>query len=289
MQPLYLFMHLTLKLISKPKMTSFKFLLLFVVLVFLSSCSHDDFSDEIFSGTLLTEVRMGNEVYYRYTYTEANLILEEKSKFHYSKYQYNNRTQLIQSDHYWDERVASSNSVTLENAMQRTEWVNPGNTQKDTYFSFEYQKSGNLEKRIVHRLNNNTSSVDFFRYNKQGKIDRRTWYDDGKESGYDTYSYDERGNLSKVERYHILQDGSHKLQTTTEYEFDDKNNPYYSFRSLLIPGKNTNVNNIIKETYTLHFEVDKFIQPVQTTEYSYEYNSLDYPVKRSDGWEFIYN
>jgi hypothetical protein len=270
-------------------MTSFKYHLLFVVLVFLSSCNHDDFSDEIFNGTLLTEVRMGNEVYYRYTYTEANLILEEKSKFHYSKYQYNNRTQLIHSDHYWDERVASSNSVTLENAMQRTEWVNPGNTQKDTYFSFEYQKSGNLEKRIVHRLNNNTSSVDFFRYNKQGKIDRRTWYDDGKESGYDTYFYDERGNLSKVERYHILQDGSHKLQTTTEYEFDDKNNPYYSFRSLLIPGKNTNVNNIIKETYTLHFEVDKFIQPVQTTEYSYEYNSLDYPVKRSDGWEFIYN
>lgn len=269
-------------------MNSFKFNFIFVVLAFLSSCSNDDFSDEFASGTLLSEVRMGNEIYYRYTYTKANFILEEKSKFHYSKYHYNNRNQLIQSDHYWDERVASSNSVTLENALNRTEWVNPGNTQKDSYFSFEYQKSGNLEKRIVHRLNNNTSSFDLFRYNSIGKIDRRTWFDDGKESGYDSYSFDEKGNLIKVERYHILQNGKHELQTTTEFVFDNKNNPYFSFRSLLIPGQNTNVNNIVKETYTLHFEVDKFIQPVQITEYSYEYNSLDYPVKRSDGWEYNY-
>lgn len=270
-------------------MTSLKYYFTLVVFVFLSSCSDDDFSDEFASENLLSEVRMDKEIYYRYTYTESNLILEEKSKFHYSKYQYNSKNQLIQSDHYWDERVASSNSGTLENAMQRTEWVNPGNTKKDSYFSFEYQKSGNLEKRIVHRLNNKISSFDLFRYNIQGKIDRRTWYDDGNESGYDTYSYDEKGNLIKVERYHILQNGSHELQTTTEYEFDNKNNPYFSFRNLLIPGQNTNVNNIVKETYTLHFEVDQFIQPVQITEYSYEYNSLDYPVKRSDGWEFIYN
>ena len=53
-------------------------------------------------------------------------------------------------------------------------------------------------------------------------------------------------------------------------------------------GKNTNVNNIDKETYTFHFEVDKFIQPDQTTEYSYEYFSLDYPVKRSDEREYDY-
>jgi len=269
-------------------MISFKYRFISVVLVLLSSCSNDDFSDEYTNGTLLSEVRVGNEVYYRYTYTEADIILEEKSKFHYSKYQYNSNNQLIISEHYWDERIASSSSGTLESAMQRTEWVNPGNTKKDSYFSFEYQKSGTLEKRIVHRLNNNTSSFDLFSYNKQGKIDRRTWYDDDKESGFDTYSYDERGNLIKKERFHILNNGSHELQTTTEYEFDNKNNPYFSLRSLLIPGQNTNVNNIVKETYTLHFEVDKFIQPVQITEYSYEYNLMDYPVKRSDGWEFIY-
>ena len=82
--------------------------------------------------------------------------------------------------------------------------------------------------------------------------------------------------------------GSIWTEIKASFVFDNKNNPYFSLRSLLIPGQNTNVNNIVKETYTLHFEVDKFIQPVQITEYSYEYNLMDYPVKRSDGWEFIY-
>jgi len=71
-----------LKLKSKPKMNSFKFNFIFVVLAFLSSCSNDDFSDEFASGTLLSEVRMGNEIYYRYTYTKANFILEEKSSYY---------------------------------------------------------------------------------------------------------------------------------------------------------------------------------------------------------------
>jgi hypothetical protein len=76
-------------------MTSFKYHFIFFVLVILSSCNTNDFSDEFASENLLSEVRMGKEIYYRYTYTEEDLILEEKSKFHYSKYQYNSRNQLI--------------------------------------------------------------------------------------------------------------------------------------------------------------------------------------------------
>lgn len=270
-------------------MTSFKYHFITVVLVLLSSCSNDNFSDEIASRILLSEVRVGNEVNYRYTYTEADLILEEKSKFHYSKYQYNSNNQLIISEHYWDERIASSSSNVIQQAIERTDWVTPENTEKDSYNNFQYNSDGKLIKRITHRENTGDESVDQFSYNSQNQIAKRIWYRGNKESGYDLYFYDKKGNLNKQQRYYILENGEQQLQTTTEYEFDNKNNPYFSFRSLLIPGQNTNVNNIVKKIYTLHFEVDKFIQPVQTTEYSYEYNSLDYPVKRSDGWEFIYN
>ena len=270
-------------------MISFKYRYISVVLVLLSSCSNDDFSDEYTNGTLLSEVRVGNEVYYRYTYTEADIILEEKSKFHYSKYQYNSNNQLIISEHYWDESIASSSSNVIQQAIERKDWVTPENTEKDSHNNFQYNSDGKLIKRITHRENMGDESVDQFSYNSQNQIAKRIWYRGNKESGYDLYFYDNKGNLNKQQRYYILENGEHQLQTTTEYEFDNKNNPYFSLRSLLIPGQNTNVNNIVKETYTLHFEVDKFIQPVQIKEYSYEYNSMDYPVKRSDGWEFIYN
>jgi hypothetical protein len=140
-------------------MPSFKYHFISVVLVLLSSCRNNDFSDEIANGTLLSEVRVGNEVYYRYTYTEADLILEEKSKFHYSKYQYNNRNQLIQSDHYWDERIASSSSNVIQQATERTDWVTPENTEKDSYNNFQYNSDGKLIKRITHRENTGDESV----------------------------------------------------------------------------------------------------------------------------------
>jgi hypothetical protein len=65
-------------------------------------------------------------------------------------------------------------------------------------------------------------------------------------------------------------------------------NPYQAFRRLTTPGKYTNPNNIIKETYTIHFEVDSSIQKIQVTNTSYEYNNLGYPVKVNDNTEYIY-
>jgi hypothetical protein len=172
--------------------------------------------------------------------------------------------------------------------MKRTEWVSPANTEKDSYFTFEYDKSGRLEKRTINRTNSDNNSFDVFSYNQDGRIERRTSFYENKVSVYDVFNYDERGNLTEQKRFFMSEKGTPNLQTSTEYEFDDKNNPYLTFRSLKVPGKNTNPNNIVKETYTLHFEVDEFVEPVQVTEYTYEYNTNGYPVKRSDGFEYIY-
>jgi hypothetical protein len=79
--------------------------------------------------------------------------------------------------------------------------------------------------------------------------------------------------------YFISDDGKSKLSNETAYEFDDKKNPYFPFNKLIFPGRNTNRNNITKETYTLYGEIPKGIEPIQITTYSYEYNELGYPVK----------
>lgn len=264
-----------------------KFLFLLTFFMFLFSCERDNFFDPEFygDGVLLQEVKAEGETYYRYTYNEAGFVLEEKSKFHYTNHTYNSKNQLIQSDYYWDTRIASSSSYVLDEAIKRTEWVSPENTERDTYTTYEYSSNGQLQKSVSHRSIN-----DFAIYNYENdRIAKRTSYHENKPSVLDKYDYDYAGNLIKVQRFYILANGSEELTTTTEYEFDDKHNPYFPFRKLMIPGKHTNPNNITKETYTLHFEVDAFIEPIQVTEYSYEYNLLDYPAKRSDGFEYIYN
>jgi len=263
---------------------------LFVLICFLSliSCEKDSVFEDAGNGTLLKSVLINGEVYFEYTYNNAGIISEEKSKFSYTKHNYNSHNQLNQSDHYFDERIFSSSSYVLEDALNRTVWVNPANTEEDSYFSFEYHKSGQLEKRTITRLINSYRSFDVFTYNNQGRIERRTWYYENKVSGFDDYFYDSNDNLIKQQRYHVLENGKHELQTTTEYEFDNKHNPYLSFRSLMIPGQNTNPNNITKETYTIHFEVDNYINKIQVKENKYEYNSMGFPLKRRDGFEYVY-
>lgn len=256
--------------------------ILFILMV-LFSCERIEFPVGDTNGRLLKQVSAGGEVFYEYTYNSSDLIREEKSKFHYSKYSYNRKNQLIQADHYFDLRMASSNWYVLEEALKRTEWVSPENTDRSTWSTYEYDLKGRLEK-VVNHTNDNYS-----RYTYEGeRIVKRTSYHENKASVFDLYYYDETGNLVKTERYHILANGETELTTTTEYEFDNKRNPYLTFRKLLTPGQHTNTNNIIKETYTLYFEVDDFIQPIQVTTYEYIYNSDGFPLKRSDGFEYIY-
>jgi hypothetical protein len=56
----------------------------------------------------------------------------------------------------------------------------------------------------------------------------------------------------------------------------------------MLPGQNTNINNITKETYTIHFEVDPFIDTIQVTENSYRYNTMDYPVSKNNFETYVY-
>lgn len=263
-------------------------LILLLFLAFFTSCKKEKpliVEDPGFP--LLDKVTYGPELSYVYTWNESFLISEERSKYMYTRHNYNDQNQLVSSDFYVDPGIYSSDSHIAQASMNRTEWVNADNTAREMFRTYEYNQNGQLIKYSINRLNTNYKSYSIFEYNAKNQISKETWYSDGKANGNTIYAYNDDGNLILKTRNDILADGTIRLSTTTEYEFDNKKNPYLLFK-MQIPGIYTNQNNIIKEIYTLWFEVDSFIDKVQTTETIYEYNDSGYPVKKNGTVEFVY-
>lgn len=236
---------------------------------------------------LISKVIMDNETYMEYTYNEANLPIEEKSKFHYTRHFYNDMNQITSSDFYWDISIASNNSAVVQAAMSRTEWVNPQNTPKSLSHEYIYSTDGLLSQKAFISTSDNTPEFNSFTY-ENGRISRQTMFWTNGSTGFIDYVYDQKGNLTKESRYDVQAGGITTLSTTTEYEYDKMPNPYLAFRRLLTPGIYTNLNNITKETYTLNFDVDPSIEKVQVKTNTYEYNDRGYPVKVNGTVEYLY-
>jgi hypothetical protein len=236
---------------------------------------------------LISKVLIGGEIYMEYTYSDANLVTEEKSKFHYAKHTYNDINQLITSDFYWDISMASSDSRVIEAAMNRKEWVSPENTPKSISHTFEYNSKQQLIRKSYIRPSVNITDFMEFQY-ENDRIVRTTGYYNNSISGYTDYLYDNNGNIIKQTKYFKSSAGIAELSTTTEYEYDNMHNPYQSFKRLITPGIYTNPNNITKETCTLNFDVDPSIEKVQITENTYEYNDKGYPLKVNRLTEYVY-
>jgi len=253
-----------------------------MLIIFLFACEkdHSELIQNNHAG-LLYQVKFDSESFYEFTYNDLNQLVEEKSKWHYTRHNYQNG-QLISSDYYYDPGMASSSYQVAMASMNRKEWVNPTNTEKSITNTYSHDKKGNIIQ------SENDQVICKYSYDEQNRINRQTFYSDNKCNGYNHYTYDDKDNLIKSLDYWILANGEPTLRTTTEYEFDNKHNPYKKLGSFMLPGRSTNSNNIIKETYTLHFEVDKFTDKVQITENSYTYNSEGYPISKNDSEFYIY-
>ncbi len=250
--------------------------------IFVPSEKPGPVNDDNANVSLLHKVFIDSELCYEYTYNTANLISEEKSKYRYIKHNYNTKNQLVSTDYYEDLSLLSNNSRVVETSSKRQEWVTPDNTAISNYQSFEYKANGQLLKSTDH--------LCYFTYNYDinDRISRQTCYHEDKISGYIDYNYDKKGNLIKMSQFEVFNSGDSQLTSTYEYKFDHKLNPYRSFKSLMIPGKNTNYNNITKEIYTLHFMVDHMVNEKQIKEYSYEYNEKGCPVRVNKTIEYFY-
>jgi len=266
-----------------------QFLVSLVIIIGLVSCGKGDSRQVENAGIpLISMVLIDSEPFREYTYNEVNLVVEEKSKFSYTSHYYNSKNQLVQSDYYWDRSIFSSSSYVLEDAMKRTEWVSPANTEKTSYRTYQYNDKGQLSKISFDPITMGLESYSTFEYDIDERISKQLQFYGNRMSSYYEYAYDNEGNLIKTWRYNISDQGNAVLSTTTEYEFDNKHNPYKAFKRLCLPGINTNPNNIIKETYRIHFEVPANIETTQIKSTTYEYNDQGYPFKVNGSMEYIF-
>lgn len=258
-----------------------------LLLIGIVSCKQE--TDPIVDNNnpILFRVLISGEVFMEYTGTSSGLIYEEKSKFFYTKHTYNSVGLIEKSESYVDPGIVSSNSTVFQASEKRTEWVNQENTPKDVTNTYQYNSKGQLIQLSTERKTG-YQSYSKYEYNGNGQISKTTYYNEDKPSGFITYSYDANGNMNTKKHYYILSDGTASLATETEYEFDNQKNPYYSFRSLQRPGKETNPNNITKETYKLYFDVPGGTDKVQITKYSYKYNNQNNPIQINDDMTIEY-
>ena len=243
------------------------------------SCEKDDNSTIGINKTgLLSKVLISGQPYQEYTYTNSGLIYEEKSWGTYTKYTYNSENQLEKQDCYVDPALFSSSTQVIAEAQKRKEWANPKNVPKSVTNTYSYPKTGQFIERLVDRVN---GTQDYVKYelDEKGLVSKDIFYNEGKTTRYVDYLYDELGNLIREKHYYISSDGKTKLSNETEYEFDNKKNPYFPFNKLIFPGRNTNQNNITKETYTVYGETTSIVEWLNITIHTYEYNDLGYPVK----------
>jgi hypothetical protein len=228
---------------------------------------------------LLQRIYIDNDLFAEYTYTAGNKISEEKTKYLYIKYNYNENNQLISTLTCEDPSLVSSNAAIADAGRKKKEWVNPSNSVNNRKKTFQYDSKGILVKTVEDW------GYSGFQYDHKNRICKQLIFNDGKLVRFVDYSYDRIGNLVKMTHYETDATGQQLIATTHEYEFDHKINIFRSFGLFMMPGKYTNPNNIVREVYTLYL-TGKMQQETKT---SYEYNESGYPVTVNSNMRYEYS
>jgi hypothetical protein len=162
--------------------------------------------------------------------------------------------------------------------------LNEGLTESKIYFTMSYDALGRIN--IARKFSSNGSMVkeyDFFYapsvgyvfHNSAGVTDTVNFTFDSNNrvaeiatshGGYETYTYDDRGNITSLKNYKA--DGSIDLYDEAFYTYDSKNNFFsqippnnYFLMYELNPDASTMVNNVSTknaDTYTYTYNTDGF-------------------------------
>lgn len=262
-------------------------ILLFAVIFY--SCEKETYEIDTDSHEpRLIKIKIANLPFYEYAYTSDDMVSEEKSNYDFTNFIYNELAQIVKVDYYSDFSLLSEDEKVLEKALNNKGLLNILDSEKGGILEYKYDNSGKLKNSYFLQPAGSNHEYSQFTYDDNGKIVRQTLFWDNKKAGYIEYIYDNAGNLIMETLYSIIPDDIPELSTTTEYEFDNYKNPFKSDYKLFIPGMNTNTNNIVKETLTIHFKPGEGTDIVQTTINSYEYNKRGYPVRKNGNIEYAY-
>jgi hypothetical protein len=237
---------------------------------------------------LLSRILIDNQCSNEYAYTDSNLISEIKSQFDFTMNHYNNLGQLVTTEYYTNDDILSSDNQVSTTAINSSGLVTAESGNKSGIITYVYNDKAQLIKTTYTLTSLASTEYSEFTYDSNNRIARQTMYWDNTASGYIDYSYDGNGNMMKEMLFNMPSTGVAELITTTNYTFDNKANPYKLLNGLMIPGINTNRNNIVKETNTIHISQDQGPDKVQIAESSYKYNTLGYPISKNDNISFVY-
>lgn len=264
--------------------------LLFVTIFF--SCKKEEIGNTVNNGStgiqLLSKIMVDNQSAYEYTYNDSNMISGEKNKYYFITYLYNDKGQLVTSEYYGNDNVLSSDPQVFQAAINSTAWVTVSNGVNGGSMTSEYNDKGQLNKTTYSNTQSTNTEYSEFSYDGNNRISRQTMYWNYIATGFIDYTYDVKGNLIQEILYNMPSTGVTELITTTQYDFDSEQNPYKAVSKCMIPGINTNQNNIIKETYTIHLAQAAGSDNVQITINTYEYNALGYPITKNGNVSFVY-
>jgi hypothetical protein len=252
------------------------------------SCKKDEYLKmDSADALLLSQIVIDKTPSFEYTYNSAKLINEEKSKFAYSVNHYNDLNQLTTADYYANFDILSNNPQVAEAAMNQKSWFTPTKSNLTGTIKYEYNDKGQLIKSIYTPSAGSPQSSQFS-YNEDENInDQRLYWEDNL-VGHIEYLYDFAGNLVEETLFTVSATGGEELNTTTVYDYDNKQNPYKLISRLMTPGINTNSNNITMETQTIHLSAAQGGDIVVVTKNSYKYNTSGYPIAKNGNFEYIY-
>lgn len=142
----------------------------------------------------------------------------------------------------------------------------------------EYTSSGGNIVQQKQYLGSGSSAAFFSRHTytySNGKLVADSAYTSFGETQVTLYTYNAAGNISRKE---ILQQSSGKFQTLYywEMEYDSKKNPYYKTNLEGFDYMNLSPNNV---SHDVEKKPDGSV--LATNTYVYEYNSNNYPTKRT--------
>jgi hypothetical protein len=189
----------------------------------------------------------------------------------YQEYIYNDNKKLIRANYYYDDSV-----YHFEEYKYNDEGKAIMKEYSDDYYeTYEYDESGRFVKLNTHYNDSEIYRVTEFTYNSEGQIEKGVINFRDTETWNITYSYDSRGNV--ISRIEGPEEGPQFTLSSSEYEYDDMNNPRYNWN---LPTDIIQYNNPVR--YINENMISCAVPP--NFEYQYEYNSDGYPVKEIRKW-----
>jgi hypothetical protein len=236
---------------------------------------------------LLSQILIDKTPSFEYTYNSTKLINEEKSKFAYTINHYNDRNQLVTTEYYANFDILSNDPRVFEAAMNQKTWFAASKSDLSGTIKYEYNDKDQLTKSIFTPATGSPQSSQFT-YDENDRIKQQNIFWENNRVGYIEYIYDFAGNVIVETLNTISATGVEELSTTTVYHYDQKQNPFKQISKLMTPGYNTNSNNIIKETQTIHLNAAQGGDIAETTINSYKYNTNGYPISKNGNIEYVY-